>query len=141
LEVFVNSRFITNIALALIGGFLVVVSQVWAPSIFMWLMLAGGIAAVALAGAALTPGRGQAQRSLDGALALLGAWTIIASLVFGGTLMTWLGFASGIAFVAIALIGRSLHELHTERVVHSFAVRDVSTSRDHTPAQEYAAVN
>lgn len=124
-----NSRFLTNIVLSLIGGFLVVVSQVWAPATFMWLMLAGGIVAVALAGAALIPGRGLAQRGLDGTLGILGAWTIVASLVFGGTLLTWLGFASAIAFVALAVAGLALHELHTERVVHSFEVRDSLSSQ------------
>jgi hypothetical protein len=126
--------------LAIVGGFLVVASQVWAPSTFMWLMLAGGIAAIALSGAALVPGRGTTQRTLDGALAVLGAWTVVASLVFGGTLVTWLGFASGAAFVAIALAGLTLHELHTERVVHSFEVRATSDTARPAAGPEYAAV-
>ena len=118
-----NSRYLTNIGLALMGGFLVVVSQVWSLGVFMWVMLGIGAAAVALAGAIAIPGRSRPQRTLDGIVGLLGAWTIVASLVFSGTVVTWLGFASGIGFVALALIGLTLHELHTERVVHSFEVR------------------
>lgn len=118
-----NSRYATNIALALMGGFLVVVSQAWSVSVFMWVMLGIGVAAVALAGSAAIPGRSRAQRTLDGIIGLLGAWTIVASLVFSGAVVTWLGFASGIAFVALALIGLTLHEIRTERVVHSFDVR------------------
>jgi hypothetical protein len=118
-----NSRYLTNIGLALMGGFLVVVSQAWSPSVFMWVMLGIGAAAVALAGTIAIPGRSRPQRTLDGIVGLLGAWTIVASLVFSGTVVMWLGFASGIAFVALALIGLTLHELHTERVVHSFEVR------------------
>jgi hypothetical protein len=135
LEVFMNSRFLTNAALSIAGAFTVVASMAWAPATFSWLMFAAGIVAVALAGAVVVRGRGVAQRSLDGALAILGAWTIVASLVFSGSVVTWLGFASGAAFVALAFIGLTLHELYTERVVHSFEVR--------TPAQqsEFAPIN
>ena len=130
-----NSRYVTNIGLALMGGFLVVVSQAWSVSVFMWVMLGIGAAAVALAGSIALPGRGRSQRILDGIIGVLGAWTIVASLVFGGTVVTWLGFASGVALVALAVIGLSIHELYTERVVHSFEVR--------TPAAEHelAGVN
>jgi membrane-associated phospholipid phosphatase len=124
-----NSRYLTNIGLSVMGGFLVVASQVWAPSVFMWLMLGGGVAAVALAAGIAIPRRGLSQRALDGIIGVLGAWTIIASLVFSGTVVTWLGFASGAAFVALAVTGLTLHELVTERVVHSFEV--------HTPASEH----
>ena len=130
-----NSRFLTNIALAIVGGFTIVASQVWAPSIFMWLMLGAGAAAIGLATAAALPRRGLAQRSLDGIIAALGAWTVVASLVFAGTVVTWLGLASGAGFVALALAGLTLHELSTERVVHSFEVPTNATS------PEYAAVN
>ncbi len=130
-----NSRYVTNLGLALMGGFLVVVSQAWSVSVFMWVMLGIGAAAVALAGSIALPGRGRSQRILDGIIGVLGAWTIVASLVFGGTVVTWLGFASGVALVALAVIGLSIHELYTERVVHSFEVR--------TPAAEHelAGVN
>lgn len=130
-----NSRYLTNIGLAILGGFLVVASQVWSPSVFMWLMLGVGAAAVALAGSIAISGRGLSQRTLDGIIGVLGAWTIVASLVFSGTVVTWLGFASGAAFVALAVIGLTLHELYTERVVHSFEV--------HSPAgeRELAGVN
>lgn len=125
-----NSRFLTNTVLSVLGGFTVVASMVWAPTTFMWLMLGAGILAAALAGGIAINGRGNAQRSLDGTIGILGLWTIVASLVFGGSLVTWLGFASGVAFVGLALIGLALHELYTERVVHSFEVR-------RTPVEEH----
>ena len=126
-----NSRYLTNIGLALMGGFLVVVSQAWSVSVFMWVMLGIGIAAMALAGSAGIPGRGRSQRVLDGIIGVLGAWTIVASVVFAGSVVTWLGLGSGAAFVALAVIGLTLHELYTERVVHSFEVR--------TPAAELSS--
>lgn len=131
-----NSRFLTNTVLSVLGGFTVVASLVWAPTTFMWLMLGAGIAATALSGAIALKDRGRAQRSLDGVLGLLGAWTIVASLVFAGSVVTWLGFASGAAFVGFALAGLTLHELYTERVVHSIEVRRTSIE-DH----DFAHVN
>ncbi len=130
-----NSRFLTNTVLTVLGAFTVVASMVWAPATFSWLMLGAGIVAVALAGGVAIRGRGTAQRSLDAGIGILGAWTIVASLVFAGSVVTWLGFAAGAAFVGLALIGLTLHELYTERVVHSFEVR--------TPAAEhdFASIN
>jgi len=115
-----TTRYLTNVVLALIGGALLVTSQAFAPTTFAWIMLGGGIAAVAMAvpGMGITS-RGGAQRGLDAIVAAVGAWTIVASLVFAGAAITWLGFASGGAFVALALAGLTMHELKTERVVHS----------------------
>jgi hypothetical protein len=123
MEVFMNSRYLTNAALAVIGGFTVVASQVWLPATFMWLMFSAGILAVLVSSAIARKGRGNVQRGIDGLIAALGAWTIVASLVFSGTVVTWLGFASGAAFVGLAFVGLTLHELYTERVVHSIEVR------------------
>ena len=130
-----NSRFLTNCVLSLLGAFTVVASQVWAPGTFQWLMFGAGAVALLAGGAIVLRGRGNAQRALDGTIGVLGAWTVVASLVFSGTVVTWLGFATGVALVGLALIGLTLHELYTERVVHSFEVR--------TPAQqsEFAPIN
>ena len=124
-----NSRFLTNVTLSVLGGFIVVASMVWSPTTFQWLMFGGGIVAVLLSASVFLSRRGLAQRSLDGVIGTLGVWTIIASLVFAGSAVTWLGFASGVAFVALALAGLTLHELFTERVVHSIEV--------HAPAHEH----
>lgn len=129
-----NSRFLTNAGLTAIGAFTVVASMAWAPATFMWLMFAAGIAAVSLSLAAAIPSRGVAQRALDGTVGILGAWTIVASLVFSAATVTWLGFASGIAFFALALIGMTLHELRTERVVHAFEVRTPAEEHSYSPA-------
>jgi hypothetical protein len=130
MEVSMNSRYLTNSALAVIGGFTVVASQVWIPATFMWLMFSAAILAVALSSAVVLKGRGNVQRGLDGLVGILGAWTIVASLVFSGSVVTWLGFASGAAFVALAFIGLTVHELYTERVVHSIDVRATDSDRE-----------
>jgi hypothetical protein len=130
-----NSRFLTNAGLTLAGAFTVVASMAWAPPTFMWLMFAAGIAAIGLSLGAAVPGRGLPQRWLDGATAVLGAWTIVASIVFSASVVTWLGFASGIGFVGLALIGLTLHELHSERVVHAFEVRTTAEEPSYAPAR------
>ena len=125
-----NSRYLTNIALLIAGAFLLVTSQAFGVAVFEWLMLGVGALAVLLSGALVAPGRGLPQRSLDAIIGILGAWTIVASLVFAGTAVTWLGFASGAAFAALAIVGLTLHELVTERVVHSIEVRTATAERE-----------
>jgi hypothetical protein len=124
-----NSRYLTNAVLIVAGGFLVVASQVFSVSVFEWVMLGIGALAVLLGAGTFLESRGPAQNSLDAIIGVLGAWTIVGSLVFAGGTVTWLGFASGAAFAALALAGLTLHELLTERVVHSLEVR--TTSADH----------
>lgn len=118
-----NSRYLTNVLLAIAGAFVVVASQAFSVAAFQWLMFGGGIVAVLLAGAIVLRERGDAQRGLDAVTGALGAWTIVASLVFAGTAVTWLGFASGAGLFALALAGLTLHELLTERVVHMIELR------------------
>jgi hypothetical protein len=113
----------TNAGLILAGAFLVVASFAWGVSTFEWIMLGIGVLAVLTAGTIVLRPRGLVQRGLDGTIGVLGAWTIVASMVFAGSAVTWLGFASGVALVALALTGLTMHELRTERVVHSIEVR------------------
>jgi hypothetical protein len=54
--------------------------------------------------------------------ALLAAWTVIASVVFNGSTLTWLSFGDALGFVGLAIIGLCAHELSMERVVHRFAI-------------------
>ena len=114
-------RYLTNTAVLVAGAFLVVASQAFALSTFMWLMFGCGIGALALGAASATTG-GVLRRGLDGAISVLGAWTIVASMVFAGATVTWLGFAAGIGLFALAMAGLTLNELRTERVVHSLEV-------------------
>ena len=122
-----NSRYLTNVALMVAGAFLVVASQAFSSSTFEWLMFGVGVLAVVISSAIVLSARGLAQRGLDALIGIVGAWTVVASLEFTGSTVTWLGFASGAGLVALALIGLTLHELRTERVVHSL---DLSTAAE-----------
>lgn len=127
-----STRYLTNLTLLALGAFVVAVSLAFAVSTFTWLMFGAGIAALAIAGPAIAiPARGLTQPGLDGLIALLGAWTIVASMVFAGATITWLGFAAGAALFALAIVGLTLHELTTERVVHSIEVSSTATTERH----------
>ena len=118
-----STRYLTNIAIALGAGFLVVASQAFAPATMTWLMLGIGAGSLAiLVPATAIRRRGVVQRGLDVVIGIVAIWTIVSGLVFAGATVTWLGFASGVALVALAVIGLTAHELSTERVVHSLEV-------------------
>jgi hypothetical protein len=119
-----SPRFITNMALALAGGFLVVASQAFSPGRTGWLAFGIGIGVVVVLGAAqLDSERGSIQRALDLAAGGLAIWTIVASVVFTGTTLTWLSFGEALGFVAVALAGLTAHELSSERIVQAVAMK------------------
>lgn len=126
-----STRYITSLLLAIASGFVIVATFAFAPTTVAWIALAiTGIFVLAMM--AVTPllrGRGLVQRTLDGVVAVLAAWTIVESMVFAGTLMVWLSFGAAAAMVALAVAGLTAHELSTERVVHS--LDDVRTREHH----------
>ena len=122
-----SNRFISNMLLALAGGLVLVVTQAFAPPVVAW--IAFGVTGVGvlllMVATALAPGRGNVQRTLDAVAGVLAAWTIVETLVFSGMLMVWLTFGAAAGIVAVAAAGLIVHELSTERVVHS--LEDVRT--------------
>jgi cell division protein FtsW (lipid II flippase) len=116
-----RTHFISRLALALLGGFLVVVSLVWTGATLEWLFFAGGIAMTLIA-AADALAHGIAQRTLDGLIAVLGVWTIVESLVFTGAALKWISFGGASLLVALAVTGLVIHEMGSERVVHELSV-------------------
>ncbi len=121
-------RYLYNIALGLAAAFLVVATQAFAAPTVAWLTFAIATGATMIALGMLTR-RGLGQRILTGLGVTLGAWTIVASLVFVPTTVVWLGFASALAFAGLALAGLTLHELTTERVVHSLEIEETPARR------------
>ncbi len=117
------TRYLSNLALTLAAGFLVVAEFAFTLSTAAWLTFALGIGFVAISGFMLITGRSIVQRAMGGVALLIGAWTIVASLVFAPATVMWLGFASAVALVALGVAGLTAHELTTERVVHSLQVQ------------------
>jgi hypothetical protein len=131
-----SSRYLSNLAIIVAAGFLVVVTQAFAAPAVAWLTfgIAMGVTAVSLY--MVASAKGITQLAIGGVGAALGAWTIVASLVFAPTTVLWLGFASAIAYVGLGLIGLTIHELTTERVVHSLGVTDDRRAQEPVDGRE-----
>jgi hypothetical protein len=122
-----NIRYwLLTVLLALAGGFIVVETQAFAPATAVTIAFAVAIGVTVLALAALLEASRRDDHVfgwLPGAGVLLGAWTIVAMNVFPTLTEKWLGFASGLGILALALAALTLHELRSERVVHSIEIR------------------
>ena len=126
-------NFLSRLALLVGAAFLVVATQAWSGGTVRWLFVAGGVVMLGLAAADFTARR-VAQRSLDGAIGLLGVWSIVQALIFSGSALEWISFATAVAAGGMAIAGLVLHEQSTERVVHELAV----TSAGERTAQHVA---
>ena len=113
--------FISRLALLLLAGFLVIATQVWAMGTVEWLFIVGGILMIALAAGSLAQPAGP-QRTLDALLAVLGVWSIVQAIVFDGSTLEWVSFATAVAAGLLAIAGLAAHEASAERVVHEVAV-------------------
>jgi hypothetical protein len=113
-------RFISNVALILAGAAVAVASQAFAPSTTGWIMFGVSLGALALLGLVqIDRARGSVQHLLDAGTGALAVWSAVASVVYTGTMLTWLSFGEAVGFVALALVGLVAHEVRTERVVHA----------------------
>jgi hypothetical protein len=118
-----STRYLSNLALALIAGFVVVASQAFSSSVFTWLAFGGGVAIVGIALEESARDRVSVHGALSAVVAMIGAWTIVSSLVFSASTVVWLGFSAADAVVALAVIGLTLHELHDEQVLRAVDMR------------------
>ena len=108
------TRYFTNAIIALLAGFVVVATQAFAAPTVAWLAFGIAIAILGLSGLSqLDPNRGLVQRLLDGVSASIATVLIVFSLVFTGSVVTWLAFALALGFVGVALVGMTLHEVET----------------------------
>ena len=124
------ARFASFMTLALLAVILVVATQAFALAVVAWLTFGIAVGALVLTlGITVGLRRHLPSAILGGFGAVVSAWTIVASLVFGLPTVMWLGFAAAVALLAIAAGGLVAHELSTERVVHSFAVAERSTDQ------------
>lgn len=130
-------RFVTNMLMAVAGGFIVVASQAFTSGVTAWITFGIGLGILAMLGAVqLDRSRGILQRGLDAMAGTLGIWTVIASVVFAGATVTWLSFAEALGLVGLALAGLVAHELTSERVVHTFTVEERARSERQSYSSE-----
>lgn len=130
-----STRFMTSALITLMAGFVVVISLVFKPAVTAWLAVSLGIAVIAISAAAqIDRSRGSVQRLIDGIAVVLGAVTIVFSLVFHGSAVQWLSLAEALGFVALAYTGLTLNEVAQWRAEHGLyplqGLRVVELSRE-----------
>jgi hypothetical protein len=134
-----SSRFLSNVALLLVGGALAIVSRAVSSSLTGWVTLGVSLGVLAVLGAAQADrSRQLAQRGLDACSGALALWSAVASVVFDGRTLGWLSFGEALGFAGIALIGLIVHEQSSERVVHAFEALP-SEARTLRRSEEYQA--
>jgi len=108
----VSSRYVTNMLLALFGGFIVVVSLTFRPAVTGWIAFAFGVAVVAISLLAqLDRARGIVQRAMDVAMVALGGLAMGFGVGASGLAERWTIFAFALGWVALSVAGLTLHEV------------------------------
>jgi hypothetical protein len=123
---------IVMMLLALGAGFLIIETWAFGSGAVAPIGFAMGIILTLLALGAFAAGRMRERRAfrmLPALAALGGAWEILATVgIFSPGTERWLAFANGCGILALALGALTLHELTTERVVHSLKVAERESS-------------
>lgn len=124
-----SARFLLDSLYVIAGAFLAVAAMAWSSGTAGWTAfgVSVGVAVIAAASAALASK--SAHRFGHGLIALVAAWSLIAALIFSGSMLTWFVFGDAIALGVLALADLASHEASTERVVHSLEVRDLAGNR------------
>jgi hypothetical protein len=117
-------KYIVNVIAVLTAGFLAVASRTFSPSVAGWVGFGASAGILVIALAALIALQLSAQSVGYGLVGLVSAWSLVAALVFNGPALGWLVFADAIALAAVALVDLTVHEVSTERVVHTIEVTD-----------------
>jgi hypothetical protein len=117
-----STHYITCAPTAVLAGFLLVVSQTFAPNTLQWVATGVAVAAIAIAVLAqLDRARGGVQRTLDVATVVDGVLLIVFALEASGTAVEWLTFAFALGLVGLAFTGLTLHEVSNWRAQHQLA--------------------
>ena len=114
--------------------FLIVATAAFSLSTVAALALGIGIGMLAVSfGVAALYRKDLPSLVIGSAIALVSAWTIVASQVFSQSTVNDLTFASAVAVGVLAIAGLTAHELGAERVVHSLEVHEGGRERDRRP--------
>ena len=120
-------RYSSYLVMALVAGFTVVVTQAFAPSTAAWIAFGAGVFFIVAATVRLLE-PGLVHRLVHAGIEILGILMVIETLLASGSTVVWLSFAGALAVLALSLIGLTVHELSTERVVHSLEVSSARTN-------------
>lgn len=117
-----SSRFALDILVILAGAFLAVTAMSFTAPVAAWIAfgVSTGVAVLALTTAVFTDRT--SQRVGHALIGLVALWSLIAALVFSGTLLTWLILADAIVLGVAAIADLTAHEIAEENVVHRLEV-------------------
>jgi hypothetical protein len=116
-------RFMSWLALGLAAAFLVVSTTAFTLPDIVALALGIGIGMLVLSLGIAFAYRDQVATAAPAvAVAIVSAWMIVASQVFAQSAVRHLTLAEALAVGGLAIIGLTVNELSSERVVHSLEV-------------------
>lgn len=114
-----STHYITCLPVAILGAFLVVVSQAFSPDVVGWVAFGVGIGIASIVVLAQLDGRrGSAQRVIDLGVFALAVLLVVFDLVASGTTVIWLSFGFALGAAALGVSGLTLHEVSTWRGEH-----------------------
>jgi len=120
------TRYISWLAIGLAAAFLVVASASFTSlGAIAWLAFGISVGTLAVSAAVAYRYRNHLPTLVTAiVIAVVSAWTIVASLVFSQATVQNLALAGSLAIVGLAVVGLTTHELSSERVTHSLEVSD-----------------
>lgn len=94
---------------------LIVASLIFGPTLTGWIAFGISIAITARGLVGLRMAEGTGERLGQAGIALIGVWSIVASLVFAGAVLSWTVFGDAVAIAALSLVQLISNELATQR--------------------------
>ena len=119
-----SSRFAIDTTALVAGAFLTTASLAFATPVVGWIGFGVFAGLIVLAGLGLGLVHRLGGRVLHGLLGVVAIWSLVASLLFVGPVLTWLVLAGAVAAAVIAIADLVAHEVTTERVVHELEVTE-----------------
>jgi hypothetical protein len=134
-----HTRFVASVVGTLAGGFIAIASFAFAIGTAAWIAFGIGIGLLVVSAIPTLFGERRLIGSVvDGVVALLAIWTVVASAVFSGNVVKWLSFSEGVAFVALGLSGLVLNQVRLTRRSHVTVPSQIGSS-DETRRSAVAA--
>jgi hypothetical protein len=117
-----SSRFALDILFVIGGAFLAVVAMSFSAPVAGWIAFGVSTGFAVLAAASLVTARKAGHWAGHATIGLVALWSLVAALVFSGTVLTWLVFADAAALGIVAIGDLTANEIHEESVVHRLEV-------------------
>jgi uncharacterized membrane-anchored protein len=122
-------RFLSWLALGVAAAFLVVVSVSFSPAAIVTLTFAISIGTLVVSAGIAVYDRRYVPSLVTGVVvAVISAWTIVASLIFSQSTVQNLALGASLAVSGLAIVGLTAHEVSNERAAHS--VNDSPAERE-----------